>query len=248
MPEGDTLWRMAAALRERIQGEICREIRPASFRRLAGRQVTDVEARGKHLFIWFDSGLGLHSHLRMRGAWYVLRPGESLPAAKHEIKSVLTFDQWLAVLVSAPVVEIVAGHERVEHLGPDILAQPLDLDNIFRGARSNPDRAIGEVLLDQSVCAGIGNIWKCETLWHNRVSPLASVSQITDDQLKRIYETASRLMRASAGGAIGRPRHAVHGRGGKPCPRCHRLIRVRNQGQPPRLTYWCPACQGRDHA
>ena len=75
MPEGDTIWRTAAALRRRLAGQIVLEARPAALARLKGRQLEAVDANGKHLLMHFAGGITLHSHMRMTGAWHVYRPG-----------------------------------------------------------------------------------------------------------------------------------------------------------------------------
>src|SRR5262249_51201134 len=108
--------------------------------------------------------------------------------------------------------------------------------------------AIGEVLIDQTVNAGIGNVYRCEAMWHERVGPWKPTSELTDDQLTRLFETARAAMLANLVGGHDRRfpgygKGAVHGRGGRPCPRCGTRIRVRAQGELARLTYWCPACQ-----
>lgn len=243
MPEGDTLWRSAAALRERIGGKTCLDVRPMSFQRLIGQRVTDVESKGKHLFIRFDSGLAIHSHLRMRGAWYVHRPGEPLQRPDHEVTVLLTFDDWIAVLFAAPVAEIVAGEHTVHHLGPDILSDGFDATDVAGRIVLNPDRLIGEVLLDQRVCAGIGNIYKCESLWQLRINPWVRAGDLDEPTVVRLYETAARSMRRSAFGQFAARRRDVHARGGQSCRRCSHMIQVKSQGDPPRLTYWCPNCQ-----
>src|SRR6185437_5063914 len=76
MPEGDTIWRTATMLRTGLEGKRIVAARPDAFKRLAGSSVTAVEPVGKHLLIRFDSGLALHSHMRMRGAWHLYRRGD----------------------------------------------------------------------------------------------------------------------------------------------------------------------------
>jgi formamidopyrimidine-DNA glycosylase len=258
VPEGDTLWRTAAALRERIQGKVCRDVRPHSFSRLRGRQVTAVDPAGKHIFIRFDSGLSLHSHLRMHGAWHVYRPGEGWRRPGWEARTVLSFDDWTAVLFAAPVCEIVGDDDRVRHLGPDVLGNALDTADVITRVRATEPRPIGEILLDQRVCAGIGNIHKCDSLFALGINPWAPAADLDDATLEKLYRTARRLMRESAYGGAGPRRMAVHGRAGRPCRRCGHLIEVKTQGEQARvqsselrvqssefrLTYWCPRCQG----
>ena len=115
--------------------------------------------------------------------------------------------------------------------------------NVMVRARTDATRAVGEVLLDQSVCSGIGNIYKCESLFAVALDPWAPVDSIDDAALEKLYRTARRLMRESAYGMSGRPRRAVHGRGGRPCRRCAHMIQMKPQGAQGRITYWCPHCQ-----
>jgi len=135
MPEGDTIWRTAAALRNRLDGRLIRAARPQrSLGRLAGRRVVAVEPVGKHLFIRFDNGLSLHSHMRMDGAWHLYAPGERWRKPEHLARAVLETDDTVAVCFLAPVVELVAGDGAVAHLGPDVLSPEFDVDQAVRRA------------------------------------------------------------------------------------------------------------------
>jgi endonuclease-8 len=244
MPEGDTIWRTAAALRRRLDGKVVLEARPASIGRLKGRQVLGVEPTGKHLIMRFDGDLALHSHMRMKGAWHVYKPGEPWRQPEHRVKAVLAFDDVVAVCFAAPIVELVADPRRtVAHLGPDILREPFDIDEVLRRARLSGNATLGELLLDQKVCAGIGNIYKCESLWMHRLDPWASPKSLDDEQLAGLYQTARKLMRQSLAGRGFNDRRAVHARGGRPCLRCGGPVRIRAQGEQARLTYFCPRCQ-----
>src|ERR1051326_6499228 len=182
MPEGDTIWRTAAALREALAGKRVREARPESLSRLAGTEVTAVEPVGKHLVIRFDNGWSLHSHMRMRGIWYVYRPGERWHRPAFRIKAMLETDGAVAVCFDAPIVELIRNvHERVDHLGPDILDDAWDVSVVVERARRLGPAPIGEVLLDQRVSAGIGNVYRCEALWQERINPWTR----TEEQIGR---------------------------------------------------------------
>jgi endonuclease-8 len=109
-------------------------------------------------------------------------------------------------------------------------------------ARSLGPIALGELLLDQRVASGIGNIWRCESLWESRQNPRTTTDTLTDQALAELYETARRLMQASVRRLPG-GRRAVHGRAGSHCRRCGTAIKLRAQGRDARMTYWCPACQ-----
>jgi endonuclease-8 len=243
LPEGDTIWRTANALRPRLVGKPLLEVRPEAFRKLEGTTVTAIDTIGKHLLIRFDSGLVLHSHMRMTGAWHLYRPGEAWRKPAGYAKIVLSTQDTVAVLFSAPVVELVREREAVRdlaHLGPDILAPELDLEEVLRRARANGPKALGELLVDQRVCAGIGNIYRCESLWRLRLDPWTPPAALPDEELGKVYREARRLMQDAL---HGRFRPAVHGKTGRSCPRCEGRIACRNQGDPPRFMYFCPTCQ-----
>ena len=212
MPEGDTIWRTADQLRPRLAGKRLTRAAPEKFQRLVGSTVTDVSPNGKHLLVHFDNGLVLHSHMRMTGFWHVYRPGEPWRRPAHLAKVVLENEDTVAVLFNAPVVELrrekVVEHD-LAHLGPDILAPALDLDEILKRARKAERQALGELLLNQRVAAGIGNIYKCESLWRLKLDPWMQASALDDAALGKLYLTARTLMLAAL---KKRPPIAVHGR------------------------------------
>ena len=249
MPEGDTIWRTAETLRAALAGKRVVEARPDSLKRFAGRTVTEVKPAGKHLLIRFDNGLAIHSHMRMRGAWHVYRRGEPWRRPAWQVKAILETEDTTAVCFSAPVVELVRDEQtKLGHLGPDILGEAWNVDEVVHRARKQRATPIGELLLDQRVTAGIGNVYRCEALWERRVNPWKRTATLTDADLKALFEVARQAMRANLRGGRerrfpGYGRGAVHGRAGRPCPRCGSRVQVRAQGELARLTYWCPACQ-----
>jgi endonuclease-8 len=250
MPEGDTIWRTAEKLRGALAGKTVITARPDMLKRFAGRTVTDVEPVGKHLLIRFDNGLAIHSHMRMQGAWHVYAKGERWRRPAWQARALLETEDATAVCFAAPVIELVRDEKtRLGHLGPDILKEGWNLPEVVRRARAMGPQPIGELLLDQRVTAGIGNVYRCEALWHQRVNPWKPATDLSDEQLGALFALTRQAMFANlkAGGGPrrfpGYEREAVHGRGGLPCPRCGTRIRVRAQGELARLTYWCPSCQ-----
>jgi len=250
LPEGDTIWKTAAGLRPHLAGRRILSATPARFGALQGSVLTSIEPSGKHLVMSFDNGLAVHSHMRMTGSWHLYRPGEPWRKPERLARLVLTTEAAVAVCFSAPVVELLRQKEvNLEHLGPDVLSREWDVSEVVRRARQSPAATLGEVLLDQRVTAGIGNIYKCESLWDLRLDPWARVSDTTDQALAALFHEARRLLLGSIGqgGASGRQfpsgHPAVHSRGGRGCPRCLGRIEVGRQGQPPRYTYFCPTCQ-----
>jgi endonuclease VIII len=257
VPEGDTLFRTAAGLRPYLVGRTVTAARTAGpgavpqVARIVGHEITAVDSLGKNLLIRFDNGLEIRTHLRMNGSWHRYRPGERWRRPAGRARLVIEVPGAVAVCFDAPVVELLevraeSLHPSLGKLGPDLLDPDFDAGEALRRLR-DPSRAglsIGEALLDQRALAGIGNIWKNETLWTERVSPFTSVGALDDATLERLVATARRLLHASAGVAPGTGSRNVYGRSGRPCPRCRTLIASAQQGtEIPRTTYWCPTCQ-----
>jgi endonuclease VIII len=242
MPEGDAIHRAALRLQVLVGQELEVETpHPrAAVKQLApkldGRRLESVEAIGKNLLLRFDGGLVLRSHLRMSGRWRVL--GRDAPVFGTPWL-VLRGDEHAGVLWNGPVLELDRGVAR--RLGPDILAEPPDYDEMVRRVRGVARHEIGAALLDQRLVSGIGNVWKVESLWEERVSPWRRVEDVSDGELRAVLATAHRLMRASVEGVPGR-RH-VYRRKGHMCPRCGTPVKSWPQGDDARMAYWCPACQ-----
>ena len=259
MPEGDTIFRAAATLQKAIGGrEITgfRSPRPGlAAADLAGRRVERVEARGKNLLVLLDDGRALLSHMRMTGSWHIYRPGERWRKPERQARAVLETKDFVAVCFNAPVVELLtqrqlACHPGVARLGPDVLGEHFDPAEARRRLRERNDAAIGEALIIQRALAGIGNIYKSETLFLCGADPFRPVAAFTDEELDGIVATARELMSANLEGAARTTRRAldggrywVYGRSGSPCRRCGTRVRMRRQGLAGRSTYWCPSCQ-----
>jgi endonuclease-8 len=248
VPEGDTIWRTAAGLREAVGRREVSAAWPERFAGLVGRTLEAVEPVGKHLLMRFSGGWTLHSHMRMTGSWHVYRAGERWRRPRHLARIALTFGDREAVCFSAPVLDLVReGRAPVTHLGPDVLAGDFPLDVVISRARSVGPVALGELLLDQRVCCGIGNVYKCEALWGRRLDPWRSSADRSDAELGELFAAARAALRENVSRAAprtfgGRP-GAVHGRRGRPCPRCGTPVQARPQGADGRITYWCPTCQ-----
>src|SRR5690349_6178218 len=217
--------------------------------RLAGREVTSVDAHGKHLFIRFDGDLTLHSHLRMTGTWGTYRAGRRWGRSPRRAWLVLRARGHEVVQFDGPVLELMTESRtrfdrRLAALGPDILGETLDMDAVLRRLRADdPTRPIGDALLDQRTIAGIGNLWKCEGCFLAGVDPWRAAGGVGDDEVRAILDATRPLMRRSArDGHTARPA-GVYRKAGRPCPRCGTTIRSRGQGDDNRTTYWCPGCQ-----
>ena len=243
MPEGDAIHRAARRLQALVGQELEVETpHPrAAVKQLApvldGRRLESVEAFGKNLLLRFEGGIVLRSHLRMKGRWRVFpRDGDVIGTPW----LVLRGDQHAAVMSGGSVLELERGATR--GLGPDILADPPDLEAMLTRLRAvEQSRGVGDALLDQRLVAGIGNMWKAEALWAAEVSPWRALAEVTNDELRRVLATAHAKMKGRLDGAVAR--RQVYRRAGRPCPRCGTLIRSWPQGDGARMAYWCPACQ-----
>lgn len=252
MPEGDTIHRTARTLEKAIAKKTVRGFSCATTNEdLTGRVIDRVEARGKHLLIHFDDGRILHSHMQMDGSWHIYRPGEEWQRPAFAARAVIETDAWIAVCFDAPIVELTTGTpDLVRRLGPDLLADDFDVEVAIARMRSLPDLPIGEALLRQDVVAGIGNIYKSECLFLERVDPFVRVRDLPDETLRSVLLRARTLMRQSVTvraratrRALRGPRTWVYGRSGKPCFQCAERVKMRRQGDAGRSTYFCPKCQ-----
>ena len=259
MPEGDTVWLVAKRLDDALAGDVLTrtDFRVPSLATtdLAGRSVLGVAARGKHLLMRVEGGLTVHSHLRMDGMWHLHRPGTRWTGGPdHQVRVVLSTTAWDAIGYRLPVLELVETAREdaiVGHLGPDLLDPAFDREEALRRLLEAPHREIGQALLDQTCLAGIGNVYKAESLFLRGVSPWTPVGDVED--LGALVDRARRLLEANKAHAsqstTGDPRagheHWVYGRGGRACRRCGTRVATASQGAPPydRVTSWCPRCQ-----
>jgi endonuclease-8 len=271
VPEGDTIFRAAHTLHRVFAGRVVTAFssvlphlnRVAEDRPLAGRTIESVVARGKHLLIAFSGNLILHTHMRMNGSWHIYPAGERWKRPARDMRILIETETAVAVGFNIPVAEFLtagelAKHRQLRRLGPDLLGDSFDACKVFDTMRQRRD-PIADVLLDQGVMAGIGNVFKSEILFLAEVDPFAKPAELSDAQLERVIATARAQLRANVlppsrtlGPAFGRqttrsldPNEKlwVYGRGGKPCRRCGAPIQSRATGLDARLTYWCPRCQ-----
>jgi len=273
LPEGDSILRAARGLHRALAGRTISRFdsvfphltHPLEDRPLVGQVIDRVEARGKHLLMWFSGGIVLRSHMRMHGSWHLYRPAERWQRPRHEMRIVLETPDIIAVAFNVPIAEFASADtidrtEPLRDLGPDLLREDFDPATAIARIQQRGDMEIADALLDQRALAGIGNIYKSESLFASGVNPFTPVSQLTSGQLERIVAKATTFMRANAGEGIGAmhtyaglrrttgrfdpaARFWVYGRAGKPCRRCGTAVRRARQGPYARSTYWCPQCQ-----
>ncbi len=260
MPEGDSLHRTAHTL-QRVLGQqqlvrVRSSVPAIAGAELVGHVVAEVSARGKNLLIRFDDGRVLHTHLRMNGSWHVYRPGERFQRPMHQARVVLEVADALAVCFSAPTVRLLAprafeNDPYLTGLGPDLIPDDCDEETAVLGLLSLIGLPLGEAVMTQTALAGIGNIWKSETLFLCRSNPFALVSALEHGSAVEIVSTARRLLRASVQSVTtpasvegGRGRYWVYGRSGRACRKCGSAVRMQRQGAQLRSTYYCSTCQG----
>ena len=259
MPEGDTVWLAAQRMNTALAGGTLRRgefrIPQLATLDLTGATVREVVPRGKHLLIRLDDDRTLRTHFRMDGSWHIYRPGTTWHGGPaYDVRLVLATDDWECVgyrLHDIAVVPTAEEDRLVGHLGPDVLGPDWDLDEALRRLNDSPDEQIGVALVDQRNLAGIGNLYKVETLFMTRTHPWTRVADVPD--LAGLVTRARSLMQAnrdhpeqSTTGSTRRGEdHWVFGRKGRPCRRCRTPILLGDQGPDTqeRVTYWCPSCQ-----
>jgi len=273
MPEGDSIFRAARTLHRALAGKpVVRfeSVLPALNRvdedhPITGRVVEKVSSVGKHLLMQFSGDLVLRTHMKMNGSWHIYRPGERWHRPRRGMRVLVATADFEAVGFDIPVAEFLRAadlkrHDELRKLGPDLLADRVDVTNALARLKSRGPTEIADALLNQRIVAGIGNVYKSEVLFACGVNPFERVAAIPDDRLTALIETAVRYLRANVSTGLaamttyigyrrttrrGNPseRLWVYRRGRLPCRKCGTPISVRAQGPDARLTYWCPKCQ-----
>jgi endonuclease-8 len=275
MPEGHTLLRLAHALTATFGGEVVRVGSPqgrfeAGAARLDAQRLVDADAWGKQLFIDFGADRFVHVHLGLYGTFEVTPEVEEVPLPVGQVRlrivrpATSTRPAAYADLRGATRCELVTSAERdavVARLGPDPLrayARP----DLAWARISRSSAAIGTLLMDQSVLAGVGNVYRAEVLFRHRIHPLRPGRTMRVSQWRAIWDDLVVLM--TEGVATGRidtvraehtpdamgraPRVDDHGgevyvyrRTGQPCHVCGTAIRTEVLSA--RNSFWCPRCQ-----
>jgi endonuclease VIII len=274
MPEGDTIFKAARTLHRALAGQTVTRFetvlvhlaRVDADTPVGGRTVERVAAAGKHLLMTFSGGLVLRTHMRMNGSWHIYRPGERWQMPRSEMRIAIETTDWVAVAFRVHVAEFIqasdlARHRPIATLGPDLLADTFDADEALRRMRAQPAETIADVLLDQRVFAGIGNVYKSEVLFLAGIHPDARIAAISDEALRGVIAIARRLLlenvveqpgpsmvtyrgfRRTTGRMRPADRLWVYSRGGRPCRKCGTPIASHKTGDDARVTYWCPSCQ-----
>jgi endonuclease-8 len=254
MAEGDSILRIARRMEGSLVGETV-SVRTPGQRRpeglapssIDGLVLERVESRGKHLLIYFEDDLMLHSHLGMRGGWHVYRRGDRWRRPASQAWIALASEDAEAVNFGGSFMRIgrrgrLLREPRLVRLGPDILADDFESAAAIARMRGvNPQIELGAALLGQRLVAGIGNIFKSEGCWAAELDPHRRLDQVGDDRLGDVLAATRGLMLDAV--ETGRQPKQVYRRAGRPCPRCGTIILSRAQGDAARTTYWCPGCQ-----
>ncbi len=251
MPEGDTVYRTAAKLREALEGKALTrcDVRVPRFATvdLTGQKVDEVLSRGKHLFIRVGEA-SIHSHLKMDGAWLV--GGQIRRVQPHKVRIILETADSRVAGIDLGVLEILErrlDQDAVAHLGPDLLGDDWEPRTAASNLTVDPDRPLAETLLDQRVMAGVGNVYANELCFVTGHLPTAPVSAVADPlrmvQRARdmLWLNRSRVNRVTTGDTRPGRDLWVYGRDGRPCRRCGTTIESDRSGE--RVMYWCPNCQ-----
>jgi endonuclease-8 len=226
-----------------------------------------VESRGKWMLIYFSGGGILASHLLMSGRWHIYRRGERWQLARIHMRILIANDAFEAVGFRVPVAEMhtatsLERNRRIPLPASDLLSAEFDAASALSRLLARRNEAIADVLLDQSVMAGVGNVFKSEICFVNGLNPFRTAASLTRDEAKAAIACAQKLLKANVledsgdtivtyRGQKRRTTHAsdpseslwVYGRAGEPCRRCGSAIRRRIQGADARVTFWCPRCQ-----
>ncbi len=257
MPEGHTIHRAARDQRPMLVDQAVEVVSPQGrfwegAAQLDGQVCTAIDAFGKHLLYRFDSGLNLHIHLGLFGRFRTSKLPASEPrgAVRVRMKSGshvvdINGPNCCEVLDEAQLVALVA------RIGPDVLRADADPERAWRRI-SRSRVAIGQLLMDQSVVAGIGNIYRSEILWRQRVHPSTSGTAITRATFDRIWFDAVQLLNIgvernaivtvdNAKAARTRYRERVNIFGKTDCPLCSGPIAQFEIAK--RRVYVCAACQ-----
>lgn len=273
MPEGDTIFRTAATLERALGGQVVTKFetqlpklaRIDEDHPIAGRVVESVRANGKWLRMRFSGDLTLLTHMLMNGSWHICRPGEAWQKSRYHMRVAIETARMIAVAFDVQVAEFhtdasLARRRGLNQLGPDVLSEGFDRAAAVENLAKRGDWEVGVALLDQSILAGIGNVYKSEVCFLAEVNPFKLVRELTRARMETLATIAQQKMRENVGLAGDRmvtyagvrrtTRRAdpdqglwVYRRAGEPCRRCGAAIVSRKQGDDARITYWCPECQ-----
>jgi endonuclease-8 len=255
MAEGPLVHRIARGLRRVLEGrrvevEFAGERLEREQAELSGRVMEHVEAWGKQFRFHFQGRRVLLVHLLMWGSWRTYRRGAEWDKDPGRARVVLRTEEHECVAFSAPVVQVMSPEDLEESqwggLGPDPLREDWDEEEFRRRLHAARDREIGEVILDQRVLAGVGNMLRVEILWRCGIHPERKVRGLDEAERSCLLDWTLELMRRWLARGRARGWLKVYRRSTHPCPRCGTEIEFSRQAG--RVTYHCPRCQPRGGA
>lgn len=263
MPEGHTLHRLARSLTSLFAGREVHASSPQgrfadSAAIIDGRTCVAASAHGKHLFIEFDIPELVHVHLGLYGSFATgVQPA---PIPKGALRLRLETPEAYADLRGATICELLTadGVDRIlARLGPDPLQRSANPEAVW--AKMHRRRtSIGAVLMDQTVLAGVGNVFRAEALFAHGISPLRPANTLTREEFDQLWLTVNSMLRAGvragrivttkpehrrrrSGRASREDSHYVYRRTDLPCRLCGAPVRKAELAG--RNSYWCPSCQ-----
>lgn len=265
MPEGHTVHRTAGLFRKRFSKQPLKVLSPQgrftdSAKLVSGRELVAAEAFGKQLFLHFDNDLQLRIHLGIYGKWgFVDLADREVPEPVGQVRARFQNSAWLADLRGPTACEVITKTDAdlvLARLGPDPLRPDPDgtegLRFVERVLASRT--SIGQLLMNQAVIAGVGNVYRAELLFRAGINPHTLGLALTAEQLGAIWLDAAKLMRVGVKTGImitrdefltKRPkisdRYFVYKREALPCRVCAGEIRLEIMAT--RKLYWCPSCQ-----
>jgi endonuclease-8 len=277
MPEGDTIFRAARTLNRALADKTVTGFE-SNFPKLsrvdfdsgiAGRTILEVKAKGKWIIMQFSGDLVLLTHMLMSGSWHIYRPGEPWQRRKIDMRIVVKTDEIWAVAFNIPIAEFhtadtLRRREGFRSLGPDVLSADFDSSLSVASLRGRADLEVGVALLNQSLMAGLGNVFKSEVCFACGVNPFRKIAELKLEEVECLVRTARKFLlanvtassgnqmlthsglRRTTGRANNSERLWVYGRRNEPCRRCGSVIESRKQGTEARISFWCPQCQPYD--
>ena len=282
MPEGDTIFRTARTLERALHGAVVRRFfsalaepgRADDERPFSGQRVVRVESRGKWLLMVFGkedqdeaAERVLATHMLMSGSWHVYGPAAKWQKPREQARIVVETDTYTAAGFRIPIAKVYSWEKlrrerKIPRVEEDLLRVEFDLEAAVKRLMARGVESVGEAIVNQRVMAGVGNVFKSEVCFAERVSPFARVSDLSEAQVRGLVEQARRQLQANvledSGDRVvtyqGRKRRTTHstdpganvwvyGRRGEACRRCGAGIERALQGDGARVTYWCPDCQ-----
>ena len=259
MPEGDTIYRVAARMKNYVDGRRVHAftdrqnaINPANFIR---QTLLRTEARGKHLLMHFEHGQVMHSHMDMTGAWHIYPNGQPWQKPMQRCRLWFEFDRVQLVLFSPKFIEVFASerlprHPLLARLGPDLLSPAPDIEAACARLHAHSTLPLGVALMNQQLVAGLGNVYKSELMFIERLDPFSPVGTLSPTRIAEILARGRTLMRRNLDGSPRRTRYTskgprlwVYNRHRQPCFVCGEPIARTLQGDAGRSTYWCRSCQ-----